>query len=269
MARDRKQVWRRILADSTATLFLVLVATAAAVVGASGGGVLGLGSVVFALVVVIVALLHSISRTPTPVFSSSAGAYWSTRRASRTEVPSYVVAQCVAAIAATLVVQALVDPASRLGLLPRSSMQTMTDAITLGVDSSLSFMLMFVLLAVAADARVAQRIAPVAVGLTVGFCVLTGGLLTSPSFNPPHAWGYIIVGASTAHWIYWIAPIVAMVAAVRCHDALRGGFAPRYVVREPRGFDRSTSNVVDDTRRSAALGAGHRRHRAHTVIRPA
>jgi glycerol uptake facilitator-like aquaporin len=269
MARDDKRVWRRILADAIGTFCLVFVSAGATIVGASTGGVLSLAGVGLALAFVIFALFHTVGHSGGGSHGPGiGGAFWSTRRGSSLVVPAYVVAQGLASIVATVCLRALVEPAARFGVIPSSATVPVTDAMALGVESSLAFMMAFVMLGLASDARVAQRFAPVAVGLTVGFCVLTSGLLTSPTFGTPHAGGLVIVGASSSHWIYWIAPIVAMVAAARSHDALRGGSAQRYVPREMRGTDRQNSNVVDDVRRNQALGSGHRRHRAHTVIRP-
>ncbi len=269
MPRDDTRVWRRILADSIGTFCLVFISAGATIVGASTGGVLSLAGIALALAFVIVALFHTAGHSNGTSHGSVHGSFRSTRRASSLAVPSYVVAQCAASIVATVLLRVLVGPAARIGVIPWSAMLPVTDAMALGVESSLAFMLTFVLLALAADGRVSQRFAPVAVGLTVGFCVLTSGLLPSPSFAPPQAGGLVIVGASSSHWIYWIAPIVAMVAGSRSHDALRGAAAPRYAPREMRGTDRPTSNVVDDVRRTHALGPRHRSHRAHTVIRPA
>jgi aquaporin Z len=269
MPRDDTRVWRRILADSIGTFCLVFVSAGATIVGASTGGVLSLAGIALALTFVIVALLHTVGHSNgTSQGSVLAGAFRSPRRTSSLAVPSYVVAQCVASIVATVLLRVLVGPAARIGMIPYSVMLPVTDAMALGIESSLAFMLTFVLFALAADGRVSQRFAPVAVGLTVGFCVLTSGLLPSPSFAPPQAGGLVIVGASSSHWIYWIAPIVAMVAGSRSHDALRGGGAQRYAPREMRGTDRQSSNVVDDVRHTHALGPRHRRHRAHTVVRP-
>jgi glycerol uptake facilitator-like aquaporin len=270
MPRDDTRVWRRILADSIGTFCLVFVSAGATIVGASTGGVLSLAGIALALTFVIVALFHTVGHANgTSRDSVLAGTFRSPRRASPVAVPSYVVAQCIASIVATVLLRVLVEPAARIGVIPASAMLPVTDAMALGVESSLVFMLTFVMLALAADGRVSQRFAPVAVGLTVGFCVLTSGLQPSPSFAPPQTGGLVIVGASSSHWIYWIAPIVAMVAGSRSHDALRGGAAPRYAPREMRGTNRHQSNVVDDVRHTHALGPRHRRHRAHTVIRPA
>jgi glycerol uptake facilitator-like aquaporin len=269
MLRDDTRVWRRILSDSIGTFCLVFVSAGATIVGASTGGVLSLAGIALALAFVIVALLHTAGQSNVaPQDAVIADAFRSTRRPSSLAIPSYVVAQCAATIVATVLLGTLAGPAARAGVIPLSAMLPVTDAMALGIESSLAFMLTFVMLALAGDGRISHRLAPVAVGLTVGFCVLTSGLLTSPSAVPPQIDGLVIVGATSSHWIYWIAPIVAMVAGARSHDALRGRPAARYLPRDIRRIDRQSTNVVDDVRHARALGSGHRRHRAHTVIRP-
>lgn len=61
-------------------------------------------------------------------------------------------------------------------------MPTIPVAAALGVEWLLSFVLIFVIMAVATDERVADGFATLAVGLTVGFCALLGaGVLRSAS----------------------------------------------------------------------------------------
>jgi aquaporin Z len=86
---------------------------------------------------------------------------------------------------------------------------------------------MFVIMAVATDRRVADGFAPIAVGLSVGFCALMGGPLTGASMNPARSLGPALVGDLwQSHWIYWLAPITAMIAAARVYDLLRRAEAP-------------------------------------------
>jgi glycerol uptake facilitator-like aquaporin len=96
------------------------------------------------------------------------------------------------------------------------------------VEWLLSFALMFVIMAVATDERVADGFAALAVGLTVGFCALMGGPLTGASMNPARSFGPALVGNLwQAHWLYWVSPITAMILAARTYDALRVAQAPR------------------------------------------
>ena len=90
------------------------------------------------------------------------------------------------------------------------------------IEWLLSFALMFVIMAVATNERVAPGFAPIAVGLTVGFCALTGGPLTGASMNRARSLGPAVSGMEwRAHWVYWAAPITAMIVAARVYDLLR------------------------------------------------
>jgi len=74
---------------------------------------------------------------------------------------------------------------------------------------------MFVIMAMATDARVVDGFAALAVGHTVGSCVLMGGPLTGASMNPARSFGPALVrGLWQAHWL-WVSPISAMMAAAR------------------------------------------------------
>jgi MIP family channel proteins len=150
-------------------------------------------------------------------------AFWSVRRFPGTEVLPYIAAQCTGALAASLMLRATLGPVGQLGAtLPQISL-----ASAFGIEWLLSFALMFVIIAVATDKRVADGFAAIAVGLTVGFCAIMGGPLTGASMNPARSFGPALVGDLwRAHWLYWVAPLTGMVAAARVYDLLRTADAP-------------------------------------------
>ena len=95
------------------------------------------------------------------------------------------------------------------------------------IEWLLSFALMFVIMAVATDQRVADGFAGLAVGITVAFDALMGGPLTGASMNPARSLGpALIAGTWTAHWVYWLAPVTGTIAAARAYEALREGGRP-------------------------------------------
>jgi glycerol uptake facilitator-like aquaporin len=121
--------------------------------------------------------------------------------------------------------------ALRAALGPIGNLGATLPAIPLGAAFSiewlLSFALMFVIMAVATDPRVTDGFAPIAVGLTVGFCALMGGPLTGASMNPARSFGPAVIGNLwQAHWIYWLAPITGMIVAARVYELLRRAEAP-------------------------------------------
>jgi hypothetical protein len=114
-------------------------------------------------------------------------------------------------------------------------------------------------MAVATDERVADGFAPIAVGLTVGFCAMMGGPLTGASMNPARSFGPAVVGNLwRAHWIYWLAPMTGMMAAARVYDFLRQVEAPeRRPLTRPLGVQGPIPPMAEDQERLRRRDAGH------------
>ena len=117
-------------------------------------------------------------------------AFWSVRRFPPRDAISYVVAQCGGALLASLTLRWVLGAVGNLG----ATLPAITAPAAFAVEWLLSFILMFVIMAVATDARVADGFAGLAVGLTVGFDALVGGPLTGASMNPARSLGPAVAG---------------------------------------------------------------------------
>lgn len=220
---------RRLIAEAIGTFFLVLIGPGAAMVNAYSHGAIGhVGvSLAFAFVVtgVIFASGHLSGAHINPAVTI---AFWSVRRFPGREVVPYIVSQCIGASLASLATLLVLGNIGQMGA-------TVPNVSVLGafiIEWLLSFILMFVIMAVATDERVADGFAPIAVGLTVGFCALMGGPLTGASMNPARSFGPALIGAHWgSHWLYWIAPITGMCAAALSYNMLRKTTAPNHAVR--------------------------------------
>ena len=74
----------------------------------------------------------------------------------------------------------------------------------------------------ATDIRNAKTVAPFAIGATVFAGALVTGPLTGGSFNPARSLGPAVIGGVwTAHWLYWAAPILGMIVAMRLYESVR------------------------------------------------
>ena len=64
--------------------------------------------------------------------------------------------------------------------------------------------------------------------------VFAGALVTGPltggSFNPARSLGPALAGGGwVVHWIYWLAPTLGMMVAMRVYEALRPASSPAVV----------------------------------------
>jgi MIP family channel proteins len=215
---------RRLAAEGIGTFFLVLIGPGSAMVNVYSGGALGQVGVALAFAFVVTAMIYALGHLSGAHINPAVTlAFWSVRRFPAAEVIPYILAQCTGAVAASLALRGALGSAGEMG----ATLPGIPVAAAFGVEWLLSFALMFVIMAVATDERVADGFAPIAVGLTVGFCALMGGPLTGASMNPARSLGPALVGGLwRAHWLYWLSPITAMLVAARVYDRLREAQPP-------------------------------------------
>jgi MIP family channel proteins len=87
------------------------------------------------------------------------------------------------------------------------------------VEVLITFVLVFVVMAVATDDRAPAAIAPIAVGFALAVGVFIAGPVTGGAVNPARALGPMIVaGDLTSFWLYVLGPIVGGVLAAFLYD---------------------------------------------------
>jgi aquaporin Z len=211
---------RRLLAEAVGTFFLVLIGPGAVMVDAYTGGAVGHTGIALAFAFVVATMVYALGHLSGAHINPAVTiGFWSAGRFPLRDVLPYLLAQVIGAVAASGTLRATLGPLGHLG----ATLPSLPVAAAFAIEALLSFALMFVIMAVATDDRVADGFAGIAVGLTVGFCALTGGPLTGASMNPARSFGPAVVGGVwSGHWIYWVAPVLGMVAAARVYDFLRG-----------------------------------------------
>lgn len=129
----------------------------------------------------------------------------------------YVGAQLVGAVIGSLCTWlAYGRPARAVANLAATGPQVdVSDLRALAVEALVTFILVFVIMAVATDDRVpSAAIAPIAVGFALAIGVFVAGPVSGGAVNPARALGPMIVtGELSPFWIYVIGPVLGAVAA--------------------------------------------------------
>jgi MIP family channel proteins len=136
-------------------------------------------------------------------------------------VPVYVGAQLVGAILGALATWLTFGGAARseAKLAATYPAQGVGDLQAFIVEVLITFILVFVVMAVATDDRAPAAIAPIAVGFALAVGVFIAGPVTGGSVNPARSLGPMIVaGDLTSVWLYVLGPIIGGVLAALLYD---------------------------------------------------
>jgi aquaporin Z len=223
---DSRLEWRRLLAETGGTFFLVLAAAGAGVVDAVSHGQVGRAAAVTAPGIMVLALIYTIGETsgahlnPAVTVAFAVRGHFPWRR-----VPGYVLAQLAGAVLAAALLRSLFGTAGRLGgTFPGRGIGT---GPALALEVVLTFGLMTVILGTASGARNVGHNAAIAVGGYVALAGLWASPVSGASMNPARSLGPALVSGDLHDvWIYLAGPLAGGLIAVALAWALRGPPSP-------------------------------------------
>ena len=144
--------------------------------------------------------------------------FWSVGRFRGGDVAPYVIAQCAGAVLASAACGWVLGNIAFYG----GTFPSLPLPQSFAVEMVYSGILGFVIMGVATDDRTPRAVAPFAIGATVFAGALVTGPLTGGSFNPARSFGPALLSRNwSGHWLYWLAPVLGMVVAMRLYDQLR------------------------------------------------
>ena len=136
--------------------------------------------------------------------------------------PHYIGAQLVGALLAAVATWITFGGAgarSEAKLAATYPAQGVGDLQAFIVEILITFILVFVVMAVATDERAPAAIAPIAVGFALAVGVFIAGPVTGGSVNPARSLGPMIVaGDLTSFWLYILGPIIGGVLGALLYD---------------------------------------------------
>ncbi|XP_043693986.1 probable aquaporin NIP5-1 [Telopea speciosissima] len=134
------------------------------------------------------------------------------------QVPAYVIAQVLASICASFVLKGTFHPFMSGGVTIPSVNTTQAFAL----EFIITFILMFVIFAVATDPRAVGQLAGIAIGGAVMLNILVAGPLTGASMNPIRTLGPAIAAHQyDSIWIYLLAPTLGALAGAGVYNIVK------------------------------------------------
>lgn len=144
-------------------------------------------------------------------------AFWVIGRFPKERILGYLTAQFMGAIIASSFHFLLWGKGHSFGV-------TLSQTVISGflMEVLLSFVLMFVIVAVATDARAVGELAGIAIGATVALCALIGGPITGASMNPARTLApALFQGDYSQLWLYFLAPMIGAALGAKVYDWIR------------------------------------------------
>ena len=135
--------------------------------------------------------------------------------------PIYIVAQLVGAVLAAQATWLTFGGAARseASLAATYPARGVGDLQAFLVEILITFILVFVVMAVATDERAPAAIAPIAVGFALAVGVFIAGPVTGGSVNPARSLGPMVVaGDLTSVWLYILGPIIGGILGALLYD---------------------------------------------------
>lgn len=202
---------RRAVAECIGTFGLVFIAAGAAMADELSNGGLGLVGNALASGLIVSAMIYATGHISGAHINPAVTLGFAlVRRISLRDAGAYWLAQMIGAIAAAALLRLLLG---KVGIMGGHTI-TIDPVRAVGVEIALTFLLMFVIMAVATDKRAVGRAAGIAIGATVTFDILVGGPLTGGSMNPARTTGPALLAANWQDlWVYWVGPPVGAALA--------------------------------------------------------
>jgi len=198
-------------AEFTGTFAMVFCGTAAMAVNETTGAVAHEGvAITWGLIVMV--MIYAFGEQSGAHFNPAVTVSFAlANRFSWKKVPSYVVTQATAAIAASMVVKAILPESDIIG----ATIPTIPHVSAFWLELLLAFFLMLVILHISTGSKEIGPVAGVAVGGVILLEAMFAGPLTNASMNPVRSLGPALVGNHwEPMWIYLTAPFAGMAVAV-------------------------------------------------------
>lgn len=212
---------RRLAAEAIGSFALVFAGTGAIVINASSGGAITHVGVALTFGLIVTAMIYALGDVSGAHLNPAVTiGFWAARRFPLREVGPYIVAQCVGALAASLVMRLMFPASLSLGATLPSGPALQSFVL----EVLLTALLMFVILSVSQGPKELGVMAGIAIGAVVALEAMFAGPISGASMNPARSLAPAVVsGQMRFLWIYLLAPTIGALLAVPACRTVRDG----------------------------------------------
>lgn len=210
---------QRVLAEAVGTFCLVFAGAGAVMVNTKSNGALTLVGVGIVFGLIIMTMIYAIGHVSGAHINSAITiAFAVVRHLPARLAVYYVIAQLVGATLAGLLLRAIFGNIASVG----ATLPSGSDWDALLLEIVITFIVMFVVMAVATDTKAVGGSAAIAIGGTIALGVILAGPISGGSMNPARSLGPAIAAWDwTAQWIYIVGPIVGAILGALVYVLIR------------------------------------------------
>jgi aquaporin Z len=219
--------FQRLLAEVLGTFALTFVSGGGIIISTISHGEIALVAHFVAAGPIIVAMIYALGSTSGAHFNPTITLAFAMRRDFPWKrVPGYWIAQLLGAVVAAFLLRLLFGDVEHLG----ATLPHYGDILSCVMEVLLTFLLVTVVLGVAAKGELVGNNVAIAVGSTIVLCGIFAGPISGASMNPARSLGpFLVSGQLGDAWVYLVGPFAGALLAVGMAWLMRGRTTPEAV----------------------------------------
>ncbi|MBA3314430.1 MAG: aquaporin [Planctomycetota bacterium] len=201
-------------AEAFGTFALVFAGTGAIVINEVTGGIVTHVGIALTFGLVVMAMIYAVGDVSGAHLNPAVTiGFWLSKRLPTAAVPIYLTSQFVGAMLASLLLRVLFPDHPTLG----ATLPVGPETRSFVLETVLTALLMFVILAVSAGPKEKGLMAGIAVGGVIAFEALFAGSISGASMNPMRSLAPALVsGHLESVWVYLTAPVIGAAIGLLC-----------------------------------------------------
>ncbi|WP_299897425.1 MIP/aquaporin family protein [uncultured Aquimarina sp.] len=203
---------RKYIAEIIGTFTMIFCGTGAMTINEVTGGDVTHVGIAITWGLIVMAMIYSFGDISGAHFNPAVTvAFAFAKKFSWKEVPKYILAQCIGAIAASSVLLFLFPESEFLG----GTLPSFEAYKAFVLELLLTYFLMLVIINVSTGSKEVGMMAGIAIGGVVLLEAMFAGPMTNASMNPARSLGPALLSGHWEHqWLYMTAPIIGAILAV-------------------------------------------------------